>query len=565
MEPKVKRAGIRDIDWSLWLVLLMVGVILVLFLVYPIGRMLISSLVEQDEPFTLSNLTLYNFRRFFTSRLYRDAMRHSLAVSLSTVLFSTLIGLPLAYVMSRIAIPGKALLTSLATLPLILPPFVGAYSWILLLGKNGMITHFLRTCFGIELPSIYGFHGITIAQSLSYYPYVFLVVQSALSLADPYLEESADVMGASWWRKLYTITLPLVGPAIGAGAITVFMRAIGNFGVPSILGGEYYVMPTLIFFQIAGYYNLNGASAISLVSVAFSILALFLMKKITARRASVTLTTTTRQVKQIKNPVAVAAGFIFAVLVIVVSLAPHITVLVAAFSETWAGTPLPTKMGLANFSKVAARAMTPLRNSLVLSVVATVLSVLIGSLAAYIAVRRKFAGRWVIDLAVTLPFVLPGIVVGVSMLTAFGAPPVYLAGTAYILIVAYVIRRMPYAFRSASGALTGMDPVLEQASTIMGASWARTFTRVTLPLIAPSVVAAGLITFTTLIGELSTTMILYSARWKTVTVAIYEYLLEDLLGPACALGTIINVVVLIGIFAANKLLGQKVSNMFGGN
>ncbi len=164
-----------------------------------------------------------------------------------------------------------------------------------------------------------------------------------------------------------------------------------------------------------------------------------------------------------------------------------------------------------------------------------------------------------------LPFVLPGIVIGVALLTAFGAPPLYLAGTAYILVVAYVIRRMPYVFRSASGALQGMDPVLEQASTIMGASWARTFGKVTLPLIAPSVVAAGLITFTTLIGELSTTMMLYSARWKTVTVAIYEYLLEDLLGPACALGTIVNVIVLVGIFAATKLLGQKVSNMFGGS
>lgn len=563
--PIVKKAGFRDIDWSAWIVLGMLAVILVLFLIYPIGRMLISSFVEQDEPISWQNLTLYNFRRFFTSRLYRDAMQHSLAVSLSSVLFSILLGLPLAFIMSRIDIPGKSVLTSLATLPLILPPFVGAYSWILLLGKNGFVTYLFKRYLGIELPSIYGFHGITIAQSLSYYPYVFLMVQGSLSLADPYLEESADVMGAGFMRKLRTITLPLVAPAIGGAAITVFMKAIGNFGVPSILGGEYYVLPTLIYFQVVGYYNVNAASAISLVSVLFSVAALILMQKVTARQAAVTLTTTTRQVKQITNPLAKTLGFIYAALVILVSLAPHITVLVAAFSETWAGTPWPTKMSLANFSRIATHALSPLKNSLILSTAATLVATVIGSLAAYTAVRRKSGGRWIIDLAVMLPFVLPGIVVGVALLTAFGAPPFYIAGTAYIVLIAYVIRRMPYVFRSASGALQGMDPVLEQASTIMGAGWARTFGRVTLPLIAPSVVAAGLITFTTLIGELSTTMMLYSARWKTVTVAIYEYLLEDLLGPACALGTVVNVVVLIGIFMANRLLGQKVSNMFGGN
>lgn len=561
----VKKAGFRDIDWSAWIVLAMVAVILVLFLIYPIGRMLLESFVRQDDPLAVENLTLYNFRRFVTSKLYKDAMMHSLAVSLSSVLFATLLGLPLAFIMSRIDIPGKSVLTSLATLPLILPPFVGAYSWILLLGKNGFITFLLKKYLGIDMPSIYGFHGITIAQALSYYPFVFLMVQGSLSLADPYLEESADVMGAGFLRKLRTITLPLVAPSIGAAAITVFMKAIGNFGVPSILGGEYYVLPTLIYFQIVGFYNVNAASAISLVSVLFSIAALLLMRRVTARQAAVTLTTTTRKVKQITNPVAKTVGFIVALLIILVSLAPHITVLVAAFSEKWAGTPWPTKMSAANFLTLQSHALSPLKNSLVLAVVATLISVVIGSLVAYTAVRRKFSGRWVIDLAVMLPFVLPGIVIGVALLTAFGAPPLYLAGTAYILVVAYVIRRMPYVFRSASGALQGMDPVLEQASTIMGASWARTFGKVTLPLIAPSVVAAGLITFTTLIGELSTTMMLYSARWKTVTVAIYEYLLEDLLGPACALGTIVNVIVLVGIFAATKLLGQKVSNMFGGS
>jgi iron(III) transport system permease protein len=398
--------------------------------------------------------------------------------------------------------------------------------------------------------------------ALSYYPYVFLMVQGALSVADPYLEERASIMGANFLRKLRTITFPLVLPAIVAGALTVFMRAIGNFGVPSILGGEFYVLPTLIFFQITGYFNINTASAISLVSVLFSVGALLFMRYITARSKSVTLTTTTRAAKQISNPLAKVFSLIYVILLIIVSLAPHITVLVASFSEVWAGTPWPTKFSTLNFEKVFVHAMGPLQNSLNLSLAATILAVIMGTLIAYIAVKKKFRGRWLIDVTVMLPFVLPGIVVGVAMLTAFIKPPLYLAGTATILVIAYFVRRMPYVFRSAVGSLEGMDPVMEQASTIMGATWFTTFRRVTFPLISPGILAAGVITFTTLIGELSTTMILYSAQWKTVTVAIYEYLLEDMMGPACALGTIVTVVVLNGITAANKLLGDKVGNMF---
>lgn len=563
LDPIVKKKlSLKDIDFSVWLVMALVFIVLVLFLIIPIGKMLLVSFLEFGKSFAWKNLTLANFSRFLTSSLYIKATLNSIYTSLAAVFFAILLGLPLAYIMSRVAIPGKALFTSLATLPIIMPPFVGAYSWILLLGRNGLVTYFMKEWFGITLPSIYGFTGITMAMALSYFPYVFLMVQGALSVADPYLEESATIMGAGFLRKLRTITLPLVLPAIAAGAITVFMRSIGNFGIPAILGGEFYVLPTLIFFQISGYFNINAASAISLVSVLFSVTALLIMKYVTSRRSAVTLTTTTRSVKQITHPIVKIISLIYTILLLIVSLAPHITVLVAAFSERWAGTPWPTKLSLINFEKVFIHAMGPLQNSLILSISATLLSVVIGTLVAYISVKKKFKGRWLIDITVMLPFILPGIVVGVAILTAFIQPPLYLAGTAFILIIAYFIRRMPYVFRSAVGSLEGMDPVMEQASTIMGATWATTFRRVTFPLISPGILAAGLITFTTLIGELSTTMILYSAQWKTVTVSIYEYLLEDKLGPACALGAIVTFVVLAGIMLANKLLGEKVTNMF---
>jgi iron(III) transport system permease protein len=183
---------------------------------------------------------------------------------------------------------------------------------------------------------------------------------------------------------------------------------------------------------------------------------------------------------------------------------------------------------------------------------------------AYMTVRRRFTGRWMIDLIVMMPFLLPGIVVGVALLTAFNAPPLALSGTALILLIAFFVRRMPYVFRSSTSAIGALDTKMEEASSVMGGSWLLTFRRVTLPLIGPGVLAGAILTFTTLIGELSATMILYSAQWKTATVAIYEYLLEDKMGPASAIGAIMTLVVLAGIMLANKLLGERIGNLFNG-
>src|SRR5690606_36427513 len=178
------------------------------------------------------------------------ALRNSLVVSLSTTFFATLLALPAAYALARIKIPFKNLLMSLSVIPLIAPPFIGAYSWVLLLGRSGIATRYLDDWFVITLPTIFDPFGFILALSVSYFPFVFLVVQGALAAADPYIEESAAIMGASRWRTLSTITFPLVAASIASGAMIVFIRALGNVGVPSVLGGDYYVLPTLILFQV---------------------------------------------------------------------------------------------------------------------------------------------------------------------------------------------------------------------------------------------------------------------------------------------------------------------------
>jgi iron(III) transport system permease protein len=463
---------------------------------------------------------------------------------------------------ARVKMPGKTVLLSLGTLPLVVPPFLGAYSWILLLGRNGILTNFVKQMLGVQLPSIYGVPGIILAFTLGYFPYVFLLAYGALSSADPSLEESAEIMGGSRWRITRTVTLPLVTPAIAAGMVIVFMQSLGSFGVPAVLGGEYYVLTTLIYFQIVGHFDLNAAGAIALVSVGFTAVSLYLLHHLTERRGYVTVTARTHAARQLDGRGVRALATAYCVVVLGVALIPQAIILMTSFAERWGTGALPTAFSLGNYRRVFTAAWGPMQNSLFLATVATLAAAVLGTLMAYVAVRKAVRGRWVLDLTITLPFIFPGIAVGVAILSGFSSGILVLSGTWLILAVAYVIRRIPYIFRSAGAALTQIDPAMEEASATCGASWLRTSTRITFPLMLPGVVAGACITFSTLLGELSTTIILYSARWKTMTVAIYEYLIADLLGPASALGTLLTVVVLASMLLANKLLGRTLGSLF---
>jgi iron(III) transport system permease protein len=558
----VRQAWWRRVDPVACAVLALAGLILLVFLVYPISRIILNSFFRLDDPARLSNVTLENFSRFFTSSLYRKALAHSLAASLAASILGVAIGLPMAFFVARVRIPAKTLILSLGTLPLVVPPFLGAYSWILLLGKNGILTTLIRRLVGVELPTIYGATGIILAFTLGYFPYVFLLTYGALSSADPSLEESAAIMGASRWRTVRTVTLPLVTPAIAAGMVIIFMQSLGSFGVPAVLGGEYYVLTTLIYFQIVGYFDLNAAGAIALVSVGFTGVSIYLLQRLSQRRGYVTVTGATRAARQLTGRGLRIVALAYCAIVLAVALIPHLMILMTSFAERWGRGALPTSYSLGNYRRVFASAWGPMQNSLFLATVATLTAAVLGTLMAYVAIRKALRSRWVLDLTITLPFILPGIAVGVAILSGFSSGPLILSGTGFILVVAYVVRRMPYIFRSANAALTQIDPAMEEVSATCGASWLRTSRRITLPLMLPGVMAGAIITFSTLLGELSTTIILYSARWKTMTVAIYEYLLADLLGPASALGTLLTLAVLASMLLANKLLGRTLGSLF---
>lgn len=538
------------------------GVVLIGLLVYPIGKSLLSSFVPQGEALSFGNLTFANFSRFFTSPLYKSALRNSIVVSLVTTLVATLLALPAAYAMARIRIPFKNLLMSLSVIPLIAPPFIGAYSWVLLLGRRGIVTVFLQENLGITLPSIFGPFGIILALSLSYFPFVFLIVQGALAAADPYIEESAAIAGARRWHVLRTITFPLVAPSIASGALVVFIRALGNVGVPSVLGGDYYVLPTLILFQVEGFFNLNGAAAIAVVNVLLVLLFLLFVRRFSGKKRFVTLTGTTQRSKQNDSLGARIFANVYVWGLMGLALVPQGMVVFSSFAERWAGSLLPTKYGLGNYRLILGSVFEPILNSVWLAGVATLLALAFGTVTAYVSLRKRFPGKWLLDLTIMLPFVLPGIVTGVAYLTTFNSGPIVLTGTALLLVFGYFVRRLAYAFRSVSASIGQVDPQLEEASTICGASWGRTMRKVTLPLIAPGMLAGAILVFSTLIGELSVTIMLFSGKTKTVSIAIFEYLTSHRIAPASAMGTVVIVITLLLVFAASRLMGKSMAEMF---
>lgn len=549
-------------DFSQYIVFAVPMVFLALFLLYPMATTLVRAFMAPTDDLSYSHFSLESFKMFFSSRLYKRSLINSFIVSIAVTLACIVIGVPMGYIVARVKIPGKKLILSLGILPIIMPSFVGAFTWIILLGRNGVITYFFNNFLHIPLPPIKGLFGMIFCMTLTYYPFVFQLAYGAFASANSLLEESAMLMGAGRGRIMRTITFPLILPSLGAAALLVFVRAIGNFGIPAIIGGDKYVLPTLIFFEYNGQLNINGASSIAVINVAITGFVLWFQKYVVSRHEYETISATHTEIKQHTNKWAVVLGFIFCLIILFLSLLPQLTIIVMSFFEKWTGL-WPEGFTLTNYTRIPKFSTRELFNSFYLSLLATFLCAILGSIVAYITERKKPKGAALLDLSVMAPFILPGTVVSIALLSAFsGKSIIRLTGTYTIIIISYMIRRTPYVYRSVSASLTQLNPSLEEASMIAGASWFYTFRRVSVPLIMPAIISGSILTLTTLLQELSTTILLYSGRTRTVPIQIYGAVQDGKLGQASALSVILLVVVFIIIYAMNHRKGGDMSSSF---
>ena len=532
---------------------IIVIVAMCLFIVYPFYTILTKSVFSNK----VEGLTLYNFIRFFTKPYYYQTLIRSMVVCFATVFTTTLIGVPIAYLMTRYNIPGKKILHIFIIMSLMSPPFIGAYSWIILLGRNGLLAKFFAT-FGATAPTIYGRGGIIFVFTLHLFPYIYLYTSGAMNSIDSSLEEAAENLGMSKLRRIWTITLPVILPSILAGCIMVFMTCLADFGTPMLLGEGYTVLPVLVYNEYMSESAVNPymASTLSVIIVSCSLLMLTFQKLVVDKRNYTMSSMRPPQETQLHGWRRFAASApIF--LVVFVAFLPQIVVVCQSFVErSFSG--MVKGINLNNYRAILSRLGTNIRNTYVFSLIAIVFIIILGIIVSYILVRKKGKVANVIDTLVMFPFVIPGSVLGIGLIVAFNRKPLILVGTAAIMIISYVIRKLPYTVRSGSAFLSQMDPSIEEASINLGVSPMKTFFTVTARMMLPGIMSGAVLSWITCINELSSSIMLYSGKTSTIAVAIYQEVVRMSDGTAAALATILTVTTIISLLIVFRATKGKV-------
>ncbi len=524
-----------------------------LFIVYPFYTILTKSVFSNK----VEGLTLYNFIRFFTKPYYYQTLLRSLFVCGVTVLTTTLIGVPIAYIMTRYNVVGKNILHIFIIMSLMSPPFIGAYSWIILMGRNGLVAK-LFTALGLTAPTIYGRGGIIFVFTLHLFPYIYLYTSGAMNSIDSSLEEAAENLGMSKLKRIWTITLPVILPSILAGCVMVFMTCLADFGTPMLLGEGYTVLPVLVYNEYMSESAVNPymASALSVIIVVCSLLVLAFQKLVIDKR--------NYQMSSLRPPQETELHgwkrfLVSAPVYLVVFLAflPQIVVVCQSFVErSFSG--MVKGINLNNYAAILSRLGRNIRNTYVFSFVAIIFIVLLGILVSYVLVRKKGKVANLIDTLIMFPYVIPGSVLGIGLIVAFNRKPLILVGTSAIMIISYIVRKLPYTVRSGSAFLYQMDPSVEEASINLGVSPMKTFFTVTARMMLPGVMSGAVLSWITCINELSSSIMLYSGKTSTIAVAIYQEVVRMSDGTAAALATILTVTTIISLLIVFRATKGKV-------
>ena len=542
------------LDFWFWVKVLVVGIML-LFLIYPFCTLITRSFFSSKTGL----LSLDNYIRFFTKKYYYSALFRSLFVSSVSTVTSLLVGVPIAYLMTRYNVWMKKYIHIFIIMSLMSPPFIGAYSWIMLFGRAGVVTSFFDDVLGIALPSIYGKLGIILVFTFKLFPYVYLYTSGAMGSIDSSLEEAAENLGSSKLRRLFTVTIPVIIPSIAAGAIMVFMTSLADFGTPMLLGEGYMVLPVLVYNEYMSEIGGNAylASALSVIVVLCSTTVLLVQKHLVSKKNYVMTAMRPPQEIQLRGVKRFLATFPVA-LVTFIGILPQIVVIVTSFIKA-DFTGFVGGFSLDSYMTIFNRLGTNIKNTFLFSTIAIVFIIIIGMLISYIIVRQKGAAGQIMDMLIMFPFVIPGAVLGISLIVAFNKEPVILTGTAAIMIIAFVVRKLPYTVRSGSAFLQQMDPSVEEASINLGVSPMKTFFTLTARLMAPGILSGGILSWITCINEVSSSVMLYGGKTSTISVAIYTEVVRNSYGTAAALATILTVSTVVSLLVFLKVSKGKVS------
>ena len=525
-----------------------------LFLIYPMFNLLRQSVFNGET----GAFTLEYFQKFFGKSYYFSTLWNSFKVSVAATVITLVIGVPLAYVYNMSYIKGRGFLQIIIILCSMSAPFIGAYSWILLLGNSGLIRKTIKSLLGVTLPSIYGFNGILLVLSLQLFPLVFLYVSGAMKNIDNSLLEASENMGCKGVRRFFKVILPLCMPTILAATLLVFMRAFADFGTPLLIGQGYRTFPVEIynaFFSETAGGDYGFACATSVIAILITTVV-FLVQKHTSNRFSFTMSALHPiERKKAKGPFNVLIH-VFAYGVVGVAFMPQLYILYESFRKT-SGKAFVPGYSLESYRSAFQVAGSAIKNTFVIGLSALAVIILLAVLVAYLVVRRRNTANNVIDIMSMLPYIIPGSVVGIALIMAFNQKPLILTGTMIIMVIALVIRRLPYTIRSSVATLQQIPITVEEAAISLGASKVKTFFLVTVPMMANGIISGAILSWVTIITELSTAICLYTVRTQTLTLAIYVYVSRGNDGIAAALATILSLTTVVSLCIFMKVSKSK--------
>lgn len=543
--------------WSL-----VVGLCLILLLgsvAWPLAELAHQSVIGQIS----GRPGLENFFTFFGSGYYTRAFANSLLVSTGATGLALLLGVPLALVFSRYQFAGRSLLRVFVLLSMMSPPFIGAYAWIILFGRAGLVTDWAASI-GLALPTIYGPGGIILASALSLYPIVFLVMCSALSRLDGSLEEAAASLGRRPQQVFWEVTLPLMRPALVTSATLVFLAVMADFGLPSILGeGERYpVLATLAYTLYLSEVGAEpGMAATTSVLLVFTALLAVGLGQWLTRRVQVGHDGGRPMALQPLRGGLPRAGVWLGLLTVGLANLPLGVVLASSLMEVRGAMFQPT-FTLQNYVEAWAMMGDALSNSLRYALAALAMATILGALVGYAVSRRVDWPTKLLDWLVMVPFVVPGTVLGIGYAQVFNEPPMLITGTSAVLVLVLLVRRLPYVVRSSASIVSQIDRSLEEASSSLGEPPMRGFWRVMVPLMRPGILAGVVIAWIELFNELSATIVLYTGATRTLPIAAFQQAVGGDFGLAAAYSGMLIVVTALSLALA-LWLGRDESESLG--
>ncbi|RGP35566.1 ABC transporter permease [Pseudotabrizicola alkalilacus] len=537
---------------------LLIAIFLMAFLILPVMQVIYVAFLDART----GALTLQNFQDFFNTNLFRESFVNSFYVSAMSVVFATIIALPLAYITTRFTFAGAAVIQSLGFIPLIMPPFVGAVAMTLLFGRNGSLNLLLDQYFGFKIPFMEGLNGVIFVQSLHYFPFILINLSASLRNIDRSMEEAAQNLGSSGLRMFRRIVFPLAMPGYLAGAALVFIKVFDDLGTPLLLNVNNMLAPQA-YLRITGVgINDPMGYVISFILVAFSVFALWVSLLFMRGKDYATVQKgggglAKRDLSQREK--VLAWGVILFILALVLS--PHFGLLLLAFGTIWSFSPLPDGFTLQHFGTVFTQSSQYIWNTIIYAGSAAVIDVILGTAIAYIVLRSGLIGRKWLDYMATAALAVPGVVLGIGYLRMFHGVELpfglgQMSSFWGLIIVALAVRRLPYALRACMAALQQVALSLEEAAESLGATKSSTIRRIVVPLMTGGILAGFVTSFATAAVELSATIMLVG-RSSDAPLAYGIYLFMQSpsgRGAGAALGILAVVIVALGTYLSQRII-----------